>query len=120
MTRYIGVFIPFFFISSPSITTVLEKITTILTLCLNNRYSLFPHYYAGICVLCTPSQLPFSIVRMRCLTILRLRCVAPQLYNGYVVDVDYCTSLLCFNYSLLCYYRVLYYKDYYYYSYYVC
>ena len=56
-------------------------------------------------------------MRMRCLTILRLRCVAPQLYNGYGVDVDYCTSLLCVNYY---YYYVLYYKDYYYYSYYVC
>ena len=107
--RYIGRITPFLIISSPSSTTVLEKYTTILHYTPYNRYSLFYHYYAGI-VACSafPTALSDSTTQ----------CAMHSVYNGYWLDVAYCSCLLYYyytNYSLLYYYYVLYYKDYYYY-----
>ena len=119
--RYIGVFIPLLIISSPSSTTVLEKYTTILhyTKTIGIPYSL-PLCGHMRTLYAFPTALSDSAYAL--FDKIRLRCNAPQLYNGCVVDVAYCTSLLCVNYSLLYYYYVLYYINYsllYYYYYYV-
>ena len=94
--RYIGRIIPFLIKSSPSSTTVLEKYTTIL----HYAKTIGNHHSTGICVLCTPSQLPFSIVRMRCLTRLQQRCNVVASCNGNVVNVvcitPYCITTIVY------------------------
>ena len=106
-TRYIGVFIPLLIISSPSSTTVLEKYTTILyyakTIGIPYSLPLCGHMRT---LYAFPTALLYSAYAL--FDKIRLRCNAPQLYNGCVVDVAYCISLLY-------YYYVLYYINYYYY-----
>ena len=76
MTRYIGRIRPFIFISSPSITTVLEKYTTI------------PHYTKTI-------GIPYSTTTMRAYTLPLRGCVSPTalLYSAYALFDQTATAM---------------------------